>query len=190
MRGSSPTSSKPSAKNCSPPESDRVLRTFSSGEVARLLSNPTAISAAFFKPQATLPNHKCLRPSILHARTGQRTQDSLFRTQPKPKDALGFLPRRRPAERLRTLSWCVNFKGGSAKTTTTLYLPQYLAMRGYRVLALDLDPQASLTSMFGLQPEFDSGDGDTLFGAIRYDENSRRSLKGISSARPISAEST
>jgi chromosome partitioning protein len=46
---------------------------------------------------------------------------------------------------------CTNFKGGSAKTTTTLHLSQYLALKGYRVLALDLDPQASLTAMFGIQ---------------------------------------
>ena len=57
-------------------------------------------------------------------------------------------------ERMQTIA-CTNFKGGSAKTTTTLYLAQFLALEGYRVLALDLDPQASLTSMFGIQPEFD-----------------------------------
>jgi len=68
---------------------------------------------------------------------------------------------------------CANFKGGSAKTTTTLYLAQFLALHGYRVLALDLDPQASLTSMFGIQPEFDLGDGDTIYGAIRYDDQRR-----------------
>jgi chromosome partitioning protein len=72
----------------------------------------------------------------------------------------------------------VNFKGGSAKTTTSLYLAQFLALRGYRVLALDLDPQASLTSMFGIQPEFDLRENDTIYGAIRYDER-RRPLSNI-----------
>jgi len=64
---------------------------------------------------------------------------------------------------------CVNFKGGSAKTTTCLYLAQFLAMSGFRVLAVDLDPQASLSAMLGLQPEFDLKEGDTIYGAIRYD---------------------
>jgi chromosome partitioning protein len=48
-----------------------------------------------------------------------------------------------------------NFKGGSGKTTTAAHLAQYLALHGYRVLAVDLDPQASLSALFGYQPEFD-----------------------------------
>jgi len=95
----------------------------------------------------------------------------------RPKEAHVFLPQRRAGERMQTVA-CTNFKGGSAKTTTTLYLSQYLALKGYRVLALDLDPQASLTSMFGIQPEFDLKEGDTIYGAIRYDE-SRRPLADI-----------
>ncbi len=95
----------------------------------------------------------------------------------KPKDAHAYLPHRRTGERMQTIA-CVNFKGGSAKTTTTLYLAQFLALQGYRVLAVDLDPQASLTSMFGIQPEFDLRDGDTIYGAIRYDQN-RRALSEI-----------
>ena len=66
-----------------------------------------------------------------------------------------------------------NFKGGSAKTTTALYLTQYLALPGFRVLAIDLDPQASLSAMFGYQPEFDIGENETLYGAIRYDDQRR-----------------
>jgi chromosome partitioning protein len=159
-----------------PPESNKVLRTFSSGEVARLLGTSDSylrqLSLERSGPSPT--TNASGRRSYTLAQVNELRQ---FLAITKPKDALGFLPRRRPAERLQTIA-CVNFKGGSAKTTTSLYLAQYLAMRGYRVLALDLDPQASLTSMFGLQPEFDLGDGDTLFGAIRYDEN-RRSLKDI-----------
>ena len=95
----------------------------------------------------------------------------------KPKDAVTYLPWRRRGEKLQTIA-VANFKGGSAKTTTSIYLAQYLALQGYRVLAVDLDPQASLTSMLGVQPEFDLSEGDTIYGAIRYDEK-RRPLKGI-----------
>ena len=62
-----------------------------------------------------------------------------------------------------------NFKGGSGKTTTTAHLAQYLALQGYRVLAIDLDPQASMSALFGFQPELDLSGNDTLYGAIRYD---------------------
>jgi chromosome partitioning protein len=43
-----------------------------------------------------------------------------------------------------------NQKGGTAKTTSTLNVAAALAERGRRVLALDLDPQASLTMAVGV----------------------------------------
>ena len=47
--------------------------------------------------------------------------------------------------------WAIaNQKGGVGKTTTTLALGRGLAMRGHRVLLVDLDPHASLTRAFGV----------------------------------------
>lgn len=43
-----------------------------------------------------------------------------------------------------------NQKGGTAKTTSTLNVGAALAERGRRVLAIDLDPQASLTMAVGV----------------------------------------
>jgi chromosome partitioning protein len=57
-------------------------------------------------------------------------------------------------------------------------LAQYLALHGYRILAIDLDPQASLSALYGYQPEFDVKANETLYGAIRYDDE-RRPLKDI-----------
>ena len=65
---------------------------------------------------------------------------------------------------------CVSFKGGSAKTTTTAYLAQWFALHGYRVLLVDMDPQASLSSMTGLRPEIDFTHQGTVYDAIRYDD--------------------
>ena len=60
------------------------------------------------------------------------------------------------------------FKGGSGKTTTAAHLAQHLALTGHRVLAIDLDPQASLSALHGIQPELDKN--PSLYDAIRYDD--------------------
>ncbi len=159
-----------------PPESHKSLRKFTSGEAARLIG----VSDSYLRQLSS----DGVGPAPEVSSTGRRSYtlgqlNELRRhlASARPKEASVFVPGRRGAERMQTIA-CTNFKGGSAKTTTTLYLAQYLALKGYRVLALDLDPQASLTAMFGIQPEFDLGEGDTLYGAIRYDD-ARRPLAEI-----------
>jgi chromosome partitioning protein len=85
----------------------------------------------------------------------------------KKSDKRFYIPQRRAGEPLQVLS-VVNFKGGSGKTTTAAHLSQYLALTGHRVLTIDLDPQASLTSLFGIQPELD--DTASLYEALRFDD--------------------
>jgi chromosome partitioning protein len=79
-----------------------------------------------------------------------------------------YLPGRRAGDPLQVIS-IVNFKGGSSKTTTAIHLAQRYALRGYRVLAVDMDPQASLTTMFGYRPEIEFAESGTIYDALKYD---------------------
>ncbi|TXR53213.1 ParA family protein [Reinekea thalattae] len=69
--------------------------------------------------------------------------------------------------------WSVaNQKGGVGKTTSTVSIGALLAEQGYRVLLFDLDPQGSLTSYFGLDPDEVSPSAYDLFmhqGNIKAD---------------------
>ncbi len=80
-----------------------------------------------------------------------------------------YLPGRREGDGLQVIS-IVNFKGGSSKTTTAIHLAQRYALRGYRVLAIDMDPQASLTTMFGYRPEIEFAETGTIYDALRYED--------------------
>lgn len=60
---------------------------------------------------------------------------------------------RKPEDASTAVVGILNLKGGSQKTTTCHLFSQYLAMKGYRVLLLDTDPQASLSFFFGKRPD-------------------------------------
>ena len=86
-----------------------------------------------------------------------------------------YMPVRKDHEDMQVIS-VVNFKGGSGKTTTASHLAQHLALKGHRVLAIDLDPQASFTTLCGIQPEIDNI--ESIYECLRYDDQ-RKSIKDI-----------
>ncbi|MGN6585690.1 MAG: plasmid partitioning protein RepA [Rhizobiaceae bacterium] len=147
-----------------PPASQKTIRQFSPAEAAYYIG----IGEGYLRQVASeghgpepLPNgRRMYSPDDM-----DRIRRSLDEKNGAPK----YVPVRRAGEKLQVLA-VMNFKGGSAKTTTSAHLAQYLALRGYHVLAIDLDPQASLSALFGHQPELDVGQGETLWGAIRYED--------------------
>jgi chromosome partitioning protein len=68
-----------------------------------------------------------------------------------------------------------NFKGGVSKTTTAMALAQGLSLRGHRVLAIDTDPQGSLTTLFGVLPDTMVEEDKTILPLVHGEETSIRS---------------
>lgn len=155
-----------------PPQARKSFtRTFSTLDLVRLLNVPESTLR-----QLTIEGKG---PQPERAENNRRTYTieqvkelRSFLADLRPEEAQDLLPYRRPGERLQVLATS-NFKGGSSKTTTSVHLAHFLGLQGYRVLCIDLDPQASMTSMFGIQPEFDLEENETAYAALRYDDERR-----------------
>ncbi|UVF22406.1 plasmid partitioning protein RepA (plasmid) [Microvirga terrae] len=153
-----------------PPVAQKTLRKFTSGEVAKLIG----VDDGYLR-QLALEEKGPLPETLPNGRRMYSLEEiNALRTYLDQNARAGrrYLKHRSETERLQVIS-CVNFKGGSAKTTSAAHLAQYLALNGYRVLAIDLDPQASLSALHGYQPEFDVQPNETIYGSIRYDDEAR-----------------
>jgi chromosome partitioning protein len=158
-----------------PPMAQKTLRHFQVSEAAKLLG----VKAGYLRNlslegKGPDPN---FTPGGRRSYTAEQIQALRHYLDETGRSSKRYVPCRRGDDALQVLA-VVNFKGGSGKTTTAAHLAQHLALRGHRVLAVDLDPQASLSSLHGLQPEFDVGENETLYAAIRYDER-RRPLRDV-----------
>lgn len=157
-----------------PPNAEKGLRSFSLAEVADYLGvTQNHIKKLHLEGKGPVP---------ATTSSGRRTYTAVqmlelrqFLDKNGRSDFKRYVPHRRQGEPLQIVS-VVNFKGGSGKTTTTAHLAQYLALTGHRVLAIDLDPQASLTALHGIQPELDKN--PSLYEALRYDE-ARKSITDV-----------
>jgi len=67
-----------------------------------------------------------------------------------------------------------NFKGGVSKTTTAMVMAQGLSLRGHRVLLIDADPQASLTTLFGIMRDTEIAECQTIVPLTTGDEKTIR----------------
>jgi len=150
-----------------PPDAAKTMRTFTSGEAAALLGvNDSYLRKLHLDGKGPIPEVTPGNRRHYSAHDIQALRVLLEKTARRSGD---YLPGRRDGDHLQIIG-VMNFKGGSGKTTTSAHLAQRLALKGYRVLGIDLDPQASFTSLHGVQPEYDLPQGGTLYDAIRYDD--------------------
>ncbi len=156
-------------RNTFPPEAEKTIRQFSPAEASKLIG----IHEGYLRQ--VVAEGGSIAPDIKNGRRSYSVEAIHEIRKYLDQGARGhrrYLPHRTDGEHLQVIT-VMNFKGGSGKTTTSAQLAQYLALHGYRVLAIDLDPQASLSALFGFQPELHVGENETLYGAIRYDERQR-----------------
>ena len=157
-----------------PPDAVKTLRQFSLAEVAYFLGvTPSNVKKLHLEGKGPVPSTSS---------SGRRsyTAEQMFELRQYldrhgRADFKKYVPQRRAGEPLQIIA-VVNFKGGSGKTTTAAHLAQHLALTGHRVLAIDLDPQASLSALHGIQPELDRL--PSLYDALRYD-NERKPVSEI-----------
>lgn len=149
------------------PDARKELRLFSAGEAAELLG----ISASFLRKLHFENKIEDVQTSAggrryYSAHDLSRIRQHLDSVAKVPGT---YLKGRREGDKVQVLSF-LNFKGGSGKTTSTIHTAQRLALKGYKILCVDIDPQASLTTLFGYRPEVDFLETGTIYDAIRYDD--------------------
>ena len=149
-----------------PPDALKGLRQFSLAEVAYFLSvTQSNIKKLHLDGKGPIPTTSVSGRRTYTAQQMLELRHHLDRYG--RADFKKYVPHRRSAEPMQVIA-VVNFKGGSGKTTTSAHLAQHLALTGHRVLAIDLDPQASFSALHGIQPELDKS--PSLYEALRYDE--------------------
>jgi hypothetical protein len=145
------------------PESVKTLRRFSSWEVAELI---------FRVNQSTFRGKLAADPTLPAGEVEEDGRQRWFSL-----DEINALRRRlrfnrrslmpkRPAGKRAVRAAIANFKGGAGKSTVALHFAHAAALDGYRVLAVDFDPQATLSHSMGLT---DVAEERTVWGVMARD---------------------
>jgi chromosome partitioning protein len=138
--------------------SQKELNDFSAREVAELVGvNHTRIHQ--LEQEGRLPSPRTIMKGSVKARVYNLVEIEHIRK------FLRLMPPRIVDHRAAILTFG-NLKGGVGKSTNSVHTAQYFALQGYKVLFVDLDPQATATSSFGYIPLQDITLEDTIFNAI------------------------
>ena len=141
----------------------QLKRLFSPSEAAEMVGRDRTTLA---RAEADLGLESLQRNPVNNRRVGYTLdQIQAFRAH------FGTLPWRDASDPPITIA-CQNFKGGVGKSTTCVNFAHYLALKGYRVLVVDTDSQATTTSMFGYMPDAEITQENTLLPYLDSSETS------------------
>ncbi len=145
------------------PEMEKTLRRFSSWEVAELIFkiNPSTLRGRL-AADPSLPEGEVEEDGRQRWYTLQEINELRRRVRIKNQP---LLPPR-PAGKRAVRAAIANFKGGAGKSTVALHFAHAAALDGYRVLAVDFDPQATLSHSMGLS---DVSEEFTVWGIMARD---------------------
>ena len=145
------------------PANEKVLRRFSSWEVAELI---------FGVNQNTFRGRLAADPALPSGEVEPDGRQRWFSLEEinelrrKMRINRKALMPRRPAGKRAIRAAIANFKGGAGKSTTALHFAHAAALDGYRVLCIDFDPQATLSHSMGLS---DVNEENTVWGIMGRD---------------------
>ncbi|MBL4768135.1 MAG: AAA family ATPase [Rhodobacteraceae bacterium] len=145
------------------PEMEKTLRRFSSWEVAELIfkMNPSTLRGRL-AADPTLPQGFVEEDGRQRWYTLDEINELRRRIKVKGQP---LMPPRVPGKRAVRAA-IANFKGGAGKSTVALHFAHAAALDGYRVLAVDFDPQATLSHSMGLS---DVSEEFTVWGIMARD---------------------
>jgi chromosome partitioning protein len=142
------------------PHPRKVAPTFSSSAIAELCNvNKTQIKYLTQKHELP-PGQK---------QDGSKAKEYSLQDAIAWVNAIGKRPARPEGIDGKVISVC-NYKGGVAKTSTTVALAQALTLRGLKVLVVDCDGQGTATQLLGISPEQDVEIEHTIMPYIHGDE--------------------
>jgi len=145
-----------------PHQHKQLNRLFSPSEAADMVGRDRTTLA---RAEGELGLESLQRNPINNRRVGYTLEQvQAFRAH------FGTLPQRADSDPPITIA-CQNFKGGVGKSTTCVNFAHYLALKGYRVLVVDTDSQATTTSMFGYMPDAQVTQEQTLLPYLDSSES-------------------
>ena len=116
-------------------------------------------------------NHKCKKGEIPNGTLkgkGTSREFSLAEAQQVVRMIGPY--KARPAGTKGIVACVGNFKGGVGKTTTAVAIAQAFTLHGHKVCLIDLDPQASSTTLMGYVPDAEIPDEMTVMPVVYGDE--------------------